>query len=206
MNGKFIVFEGGDGAGKDTQIDLLKSKLPAERVVFTREPGGTPLGKELRRLLLERKQPVDDAAEIFMFLADRAQHMAELVEPSVEKGLTVISNRSWFSFVAYQIYGRQQQRLLPLAELAFAEVYKNKKPDLIVYLDVPVEVGLARSAARGKMNALDKEPEAFHRRLRDGFERVFKDVENVWRVDGTRPIEEIHAEILPRIQSLVGVA
>ena len=150
MSGQFIIIEGGDGAGKDTQIDLLKEKLSGENVVFTREPGGTALGKELRKLLLEGPEPMVQEAEAFLFLADRAEHMAKVVEPAVAEGKHVISNRSWVSLVAYQVFGRNRPDMRKFIDAAHELVYKAVRPDLIVYLDITPEEGLKRAAARGR--------------------------------------------------------
>lgn len=195
MKGKFIVFEGGDGAGKDTQIDLLKAELPTEQFVFTREAGGTPLGKELRRLLLSHEYPVSDLAEAFMFLADRAQHMAELVRPSLEKGLHVISNRSWVSLMAYQVYGGQQEHLLPLVNFAHEEIYQGQAPDAIIFLDVDPEVGLERSGKRGTLDRIEVASLDFHKRVQQGFYTALKKAKNVHQIDAMRPIEDIKEEV-----------
>src|SRR5271165_6927320 len=105
MRGKFIVIEGGDGAGKDTQIGLLKREFTGEHFIYTREPGGTALGKVLRDMLLyESYGSLPLLTEVFLFLADRAQHVEEVILPALTAGKNVISNRSWVSMVAFQIY------------------------------------------------------------------------------------------------------
>ena len=107
MKGKFIVIEGGDGAGKDTQIELLKKDFPD--FIYTREPGGTPLGKVLREMVLHKSYgELPLLTEAFLFLADRAQHVAEVVAPALAADKTVVVNRSWVSMMAYQVYGREQ--------------------------------------------------------------------------------------------------
>ena len=201
--GKFIVFEGGEGAGKDTQIDLLKEVLPADKFVFTREPGGTDLGVKLRALLLERTQTIDDTAEAFMFLADRAQHMAELIRPSLEKGAHVISNRSWLSLIAYQVYGRQQEYLLPFIESAHEHIYRDFEPDLVVFLDIEPEEGLARSKKRGKMNSIDRESLEFHKRVQQGFYKALEKTKNVKRIDASPSIEAIHNDVYSVVKKYV---
>lgn len=203
MKGKFIVFEGGDGAGKDTQIDLLKKTLPAEEFLFTREPGGTDLGKELRHLLLESSYDIDDVAEAFMFLADRAQHTAKLIRPSLEKGVNVISNRSWISFVAYQIYGRQQEYLLPLIEFAHREIYKDLEPDLVIFLDIEPEEGILRSEKRGDMNSIDRAPLEFHRRVQQGFYTALNKAKKVDRIDAAGSVEDIHKRVYATVKGIV---
>src|SRR3989344_6422130 len=126
IKGTFIVIEGGDGAGKDTQIELLKKEFNGPEFVYTREPGGTALGKVLREMLLhESYGALPLLTEVFLFLADRAQHAAEVVVPALKKGKTVISNRSWISMVAYQLHGRDRLDMRAFVEPAIAEAYKE---------------------------------------------------------------------------------
>ena len=151
MKGKFIVIEGGDGAGKDTQIALLKKDFGGEQFIYTREPGGTPLGQEMREIVLHEKYgTLPLLTEAFLFLADRAQHASEVIVPAVEEGKTVVSNRSHISMLAYQIYGRGQLELKPLVESAAQMIYHEAPIDLAIILDVPPEVGAARHRAATK--------------------------------------------------------
>lgn len=205
VKGKFIVFEGGDGAGKDTQIDLLKTELPTEKFVFTREAGGTPLGKELRQLLLSHEYSTDKLAEVFMFLADRAQHMAEFVRPSLEKGLHVISNRSWISLMAYQIYGGEQQYLLPLVNLAHKEIYKDQEPDTVIFLDIDPTVGLSRSEKRGALDRIEGTSLEFHKRVQQGFHTALLSIKNVYRIDASQSVETVQKEARDIIRKTTGV-
>lgn len=202
--GKFIVVEGGEGAGKDTQIDLLKEKFSPEEVVFTREPGGTEVGKALRALLLDGTHPVSKNAEVFMFLADRAQHMAELVTPSLQNGQHVISNRSWISFIAYQVYGREQEHLLPLIEMAHKEIYKDQEPDLVIFLDVDPEIGLERTKKRGSMNVIDRAPLEFHKCVQKGFQKALENMQSVATIDASRSIEEVQEEVYDVVKKVMG--
>lgn len=173
----FVTFEGVEGSGKSTQIALAESWLRGlgRDVLTTRQPGGCPLGLELRRILLDaRNTHLDPVAELFMYLADRAQHVAEVIRPALASGAVVLCDRYHDSTVAYQGYGRglDVERLISLGELATGGL----APDVTVVLDLPAEVGLARakgrnqaagaSLAEGRFEALELE---FHQRVRRGF-------------------------------------
>jgi len=197
MRGKFIVIEGGDGAGKDTQIELLKKEFNGEKFLYTREPGGTALGKELRDILLHEKYgQLPLLTETFLFLADRAQHIAEVVEPALTKGVHVISNRSWVSMVAYQIHGRDLQHLAPLVEQAVSVIYKDTPPDLALILDLPPELGIERQRAAGKefdvMESMSLEARG---KVRGGFLTVAKTLKQAKVIDASRPIEEVYKDV-----------
>lgn len=176
----FITFEGVEGAGKSTQIGLTAEWLQGlgRTVLTTRQPGGCALGLELRRILLDaRNTHLDPAAELFMYLADRAQHVAEVIRPALDAGQAVLCDRYHDSTVAYQGFGRglDVEDLLLLGRLATGGL----RPDLTVVLDLPVETGLARARARneaqgssqseGRFEALRTD---FHQRVRDGFKTL----------------------------------
>ena len=176
----FITFEGVEGAGKSTQIALAADWLAnlGRSVLTTRQPGGCALGLELRRILLDaRNTHLDPAAELFMYLADRAQHVSEVIRPALARGADVLCDRYHDSTVAYQGFGRglDVERLLMFGEVATGGL----SPDLTVVLDLPVEAGLARargrnmahgaSQAEGRFEALET---AFHQRVRDGFKAL----------------------------------
>ena len=172
-SGTFVAFEGGEGAGKTTQIALLESWL-AERgraVVVTREPGATPLGSRVRELLLDPSSTVAPLAEAMLYAADRAQHVATVVRPALERGDVVLTDRYVDSSLAYQGAGR---------ELAVDDVRRlstwatgGLRPDLVVLLDVDPALGLARVGARdpsaGGPDRIEAESLAFHARVRQGF-------------------------------------
>lgn len=201
MRGKFIVFEGGEGAGKDTQIDLLREPLK-DVAVFTREPGGTALGKELRKILLDGGD-VAVTTEALLFLADRAQHMHEFVLPNLEAGKHVISNRSFYSLVAYQVYGRDRHDLRPLIDAAHQLIYKESWPDMVFYLDLDPQEGLKRAEMRGGMNRIDRAPLKVHERIRRGFTEQLAGKPHVIRIDASQSIEAIHQGILENIESMI---
>jgi dTMP kinase len=165
----FVTFEGGEGAGKTTQIAHLASRLQASAsvdVLMTREPGAGPLGAELRRLVLAPPQGVlvDPRAELLLLVADRAQHVAQIIRPHLASGGHVLCDRYTDSSLAYQGYGRG----LALGEIEHLNAYATDglTPDLTVLLDVDPAVGLLRQTERTRMEA---ETLSFHRRVRAGF-------------------------------------
>ncbi len=170
--GKFIVFEGGEGSGKDTNIDQLKKDYVDNfDIVFTREPGGTVLGEHIREILFSNNtSPISIKSELLLFLTARAQLLEEIIIPALEAGKTVVSNRFGLSTIAYQIYGRQRQEFLPFL-LSISEFIVSKwKPDVYILLDIKPEIGLARVVSRkGEINCFDTEKLDFHKRVRNGY-------------------------------------
>jgi dTMP kinase len=200
MKGKFIAIEGGDGAGKDTQIELLKKDFPD--FVFTRETGGTTLGQYIRQALFhEAAGAVSIPAEFFLVLADRAQHVAEVVRPALEAGKHVISNRLWLSMYAYQLYGRETLNLKQLAEECLKYVYGDCKLDLAIVLDIPAEVGAMRQKEAGKvLDTMERQPLELHERVRQGFLQTAKEFPQATVIDANRPVEEVYADVKKAIQ------
>jgi dTMP kinase len=175
MSGLFITFEGGEGSGKTTQIRLLARRLRAVpgEVVETRDPGGTTIGKEIRRLLLSPESSrMSEAAELLLYEASRAQLVREVIAPALARGAVVLSDRFTDSTLAYQGYGRglDLDLIHRLNRLATAGL----TPNLTLLLDVDATVGLARSARIASTEAMsrdriEQEPLAFHQRTREGY-------------------------------------
>ncbi|HEY5383065.1 MAG TPA: dTMP kinase [Candidatus Paceibacterota bacterium] len=203
MKGTFIVIEGGDGAGKDTQIELLKKDFPD--AAYTREPGGTPLGKELREIVLHEKYgSLPLLTEAFLFLADRAQHAAEVIEPAVHAGKIVISNRSHISMIAYQIYGRDKMELKPVVDEAVGMIYRNTPIDLVIILDLSPEVGLARQRAAGKkFDVMESMSLAARTKVRQGFLAVAQTLPQAKVIDASRSIEEVYKEVKAAVKAAI---
>jgi dTMP kinase len=203
MRGKFIVIEGGDGAGKDTQIELLKKDFPD--FVYTREPGGTSLGKTLRGMLLnETHGSLPLLTEAFLFLADRAQHASEVVEPGVMNGKTVLTNRSWISMVAYQVHGREQYDLEPVIDAAVARIFRDCPIDLAIVLDVPTEVGIERQRALGKeFDVMEKFSMEARERVRQGFLKVAGGMPQAKVIDANRSVEEVYKDVKTAVSAIL---
>lgn len=172
----FVTVEGVEGAGKSTLMDLLARALESRGIPFlrTREPGGCGLGASLRPLLLDVSSTLDSRAELFLFLADRAQHVSETIRPALARGAWVLCDRYADSTIAYQGYGRGMdvERLQALNDYATGGLW----PDMTLLLDLPVETGLARARARNGREGLtqsegrfEAEELAFHQRIRSGF-------------------------------------
>ncbi|WP_402462594.1 dTMP kinase [Isoptericola aurantiacus] len=192
--GFFVSFEGGDGAGKTTQARLLADWLGAvtgREVVVTREPGGTDLGREIRRLVLHGDH-VAPRAEALLYAADRAHHVATLVRPALERGAVVVTDRYLDSSVAYQAGGR---------ELAEDDVERLSRwgtdgllPDVTVLLDLPPDVAASRRG--GEPDRLERAGDDFHRRVRDAFLRRAAADPGRWLVvDGSGDVDDVQAQI-----------
>ena len=196
--GVFITFEGGEGSGKSTQTKLLKEWLEKgnEKVLLTREPGGTPLGNQLRDILLDNKTGnISPRAEALMYAADRANHVYTMIRPALEKGEVVISDRYFDSSIAYQGAGR----VLSPAEVARISRWATESltPTLTIIMDLPAEIGLARLQSTDR---LESEPLAFHERVRHEYLNLaYQDPERFLIVDASQTIEQIHQEIIERV-------
>jgi dTMP kinase len=169
--GRLIVFEGGEGSGKSTQLRRLADALATAGVAHRclREPGGTPLGAEVRRMVLEREWEVEARAEALLFMASRAQLVAKEIRPALERGEVVLLDRFFLSTYAYQIGGRA----LPDAEVRAANglATGGLTPDLTLLLSFPVAEGLARAADRSAAHdRMEREGRVFHERVAAAFE------------------------------------
>ncbi|MCL4216198.1 MAG: dTMP kinase [Candidatus Hydrogenedentes bacterium] len=203
--GWFITFEGVEGCGKSTQIerahDFLKNLGLA--VDLTREPGGTPLAESIRGFLLDPAHTgLDAMAELLLYEAARAQHVAERIRPALKAGVTVLCDRFSDSTTAYQGAGRglDMARLLQLHAIATGGL----EPDLTLVLDVPVELGMRRTEARGGRDRIEQEPDDFHHRVRQAFLDLAKaNPERMRVVDGTLDEEAVAARIRVLLQELL---
>ncbi|MBD2292709.1 dTMP kinase [Anabaena sphaerica FACHB-251] len=199
MSGKLIVFEGVEGCGKTTQMQLCTQWLKNINVsvVLTREPGGTELGKHLRQLLLEKSEdkPVGEVTELLLYAADRAQHIEQEIKPNLAAGKYILCDRYTDSTIAYQGYGRGLSMSLinQLNYIATGGLESN----LTIWLDVDVEVGLARK--RGSEAALDRieqETIDFHRRVQQGYTELGATYPSrIFRIDGNLSKEVVQKRI-----------
>lgn len=193
--GLFITFEGPDGCGKTTQMNLLANFLEqkGKTVVLTREPGGKGLGEKVREILLNYNGEVSDRCESFLFLADRAQNIDIIVNPAVKEGKIVLCDRHIDSTVAYQGYGRRLDidRINMLNNLAT----NGKKPDLTFVFDVDVETSMKRvGKEKDRMESAGIE---FHNRVRKGYLELAKqEPQRIKVLDATKSIEEIHKNVI----------
>jgi dTMP kinase len=200
--GKFIVLEGGEGSGKSVMMDKLKGVLPPG-TVFTRDPGGVSIGEEVRRLVLgQESRGIDAATELLLFMAARAQLVAELIAPALEEGKNIICDRFILSSIAYQVYGRQKMEYLPLVKEVFTAINQGCIPDTTVFLDVSPEVGLQRVHMRMQaLNRFDEEALTFHQRIREGYQKHLNDYGKSVVIDANRTLEEVWTDVQNAVQS-----
>lgn len=195
--GRFITLEGGEGAGKSTQIARMRRWFQERggEVVVTRQPGGTPLAERIRELLLyEQEQPVDELTELLLMFAARSQFLAERVRPALGRGAVVLCDRFTDSTYAYQGGGRG----VPLAQVAALEtlVHGDLQPDLTLLLDLPVDEGMARAAGRSRADRIEREDRAFHERVRRAYlARARSQAERIVVIDAAPPPDAVWARI-----------
>ena len=199
--GVFIVFEGGEGIGKTTQAKLLKAWLEqeGESVVLSREPGGSDLGIEIRKILLSHSTgEISPRAEALLYAADRAHHVFSVIRPALAAGEVVISDRYFDSSIAYQGAGR----VLEPGEVARISRWATESlfPTLTIIIDLPAEIGLGRLKSKDR---LESQPLAFHERVRQEFLQLsLLDPERYFIVDGNKSIEDIHSAIITRVSEI----
>lgn len=199
--GVFIVFEGGEGIGKTTQAKLLKAWLEqeGESVVLSREPGGSDLGIEIRKILLSHSTgEISPRAEALLYAADRAHHVFSVIRPALAAGEVVISDRYFDSSIAYQGAGR----VLEPGEVARISRWATESlfPTLTIIIDLPAEIGLGRLKSKDRLEA---QPLAFHERVRQEFLQLsLLDPERYFIVDGNKSIEDIHSAIITRVSEI----
>jgi dTMP kinase len=193
----FITLEGPDGSGKSTQAKLLAEEVSAlgYDVLLTREPGGSPIGDQIRQILFNLKNTsMYPKTEFLLFSASRIQHVSEVIRPHLAKGGIVISDRYFHSSLAYQGYGHE----LDLVELTQITSFATDDllPNLIFLLDLPVEEGLNRRKSEGKWNRLDDYQVEFHKRVRRGYLKMVEEDPDRWIViDASMSVDQIQREI-----------
>ncbi len=200
-NGLFITFEGVDGCGKSTQLELVAEFLSKNyEVIKTKEPGAKGLGEKLREILLNYDGEIAPRCESFLFLADRAQHISQIVKPAVNSGKIVLCDRHTDSTVAYQGYGRN----INLDEINYLNnlATEGMKPDLTLVFDVDIKTSMER-VGKNK-DRMESGGVEFFERVRNGYLEIAKhDSKRVKLIDSTKSIDEVFKEVLSYITPLL---
>lgn len=198
MSGKFIVIEGLEGAGKTTARDTIVAELQAkgvQNIVFTREPGGTPLAEKLRKLVKHdiEDEVLTDKAEVLMMYASRIQLIENVIRPALARGAWVIGDRHDLSSQAYQGGGRgiDNNLMTVLRDTILGNFY----PDLTLYLDLPPEMGLQRARQRGELDRIEKESINFFERTRTRYQELAANDETIVTIDASQSLEAVTSDI-----------
>lgn len=205
QRGRFITFEGTEGVGKSTQLQVAANTLTELGVEFivTREPGGTPMAEAIRELLLApREEAVNDTTELLLMFAARAQHLHTRILPELRAGRWVLCDRFTDATFAYQGGGRgvPAERIALLEDLVQGDV----RPDRVILLDAPVETGMTRARHRGDLDRFEQEALAFFERIRTTYlQRASADPERYQIVDAARPLEVVTEDMVSRITAMV---
>ena len=214
MAGNFITFEGGEGTGKSTQIRLLYQylKQKGKDVLATKEPGGTEIGAEIRRMLVcGDKDKLDAVAEALLYFVDRRVHLVQKIWPALDKGTWVLSDRFADSTFAYQCYGYDGRVSKEMLACLYQIAVGDFEPDLTIILDIDPKIGLARSfkKAEGMVNKetrIEKQGLAWHERLRHGFLKIAEDNSDRCVVlDANKSIDDLHNDIVGLVSQRFGL-
>lgn len=203
--GIFISFEGIEGSGKTTQARLLYNYLYKKGLnpVLTEEPGGTDIGREIRKILLSPGHfNIHPVTELLLYNASRSQHVNEIILPAIKSGRIVITDRFSDSTYAYQGQGRGLNRdiINRIDEISTGGI----RPDITILIDVDVNVGLMRNRKANKVDRIELEEIQFHRRVRDGYLEIARqEPDRIKIIDGSKEIEEIHREVIAEMESIL---
>ncbi len=203
--GTFITLEGPDGAGKTTQLRIICQELTAlgYQHIVTRDPGGTAIGKQIRRILLNTEHALSSTAELLLYQADRAQNVSENIRPGLEKGLLVLCDRYTDSTIAYQGYGRGLS--LKTIEMLNEISTGGLKPDLTLLFDLESEKGLARLHP-GSFDRFERETLAFHKRVREGYLNLAKNEPQRFHIiDAGAPLTSVQTALRKAIGEKLGI-
>ena len=194
MQGKFITLEGIEGSGKSTNLITIKSILDQYKIdyVLTREPGGGPLGPHLRKLLLDKDQSISPSVEMLLMMADRRDHVDNLINPNLDKGIWVISDRYLDSTIAYQGGGRQLD--IDLITSLSASL-KLPTPDFTLLFDLPVDVALERAKERSELDRFEREPQDFHSRIRESYLELASTNHRIKTIDSSKDFESVSLQV-----------
>lgn len=203
--GIFISLEGPEGAGKSTQLKLISKQLEAVNYkhVVTRDPGGTGLGRQIRRIVLNPENQIEKVAELLLYQADRAQNVAEVIRPALEQGSLVFCDRYTDSTLAYQGFGRGMS--FELIEQLNTVATEGLKPELTILFDLPSEEGLARLHP-GSQDRLEREALEFHQRIRAGYKQLMEKEPQRWQViDASKPLTTVQDEFRKIVAEKLGI-
>ena len=194
MQGKFITLEGIEGSGKSTNLVTIKSILDQYKIdyVLTREPGGGPLGPHLRKLLLDKDQSISPSVEMLLMMADRRDHVDNLINPNLDKGIWVVSDRYLDSTIAYQGGGRQLDINL-ITSLSVS--LKLPTPDFTLLFDLPVDVALERAKERSELDRFEREPKDFHSRIRESYLELASTNNRIKTIDSSKDFETVSIQV-----------
>ena len=212
MKGRFITFEGIEGSGKSTQILLLANYLRSlgQQITLTREPGGTSISEQVRKILLNPDNTgLDAKAELLLYAASRAQHLHDVIFPSLTAGLTVLCDRFSDATFAYQGFGRGLNH--DFIKLINDHSSMMLKPNLTLLFDLPVEIGLKRAIDRDNLlkessfsDRFERENIDFHNRVREGYLKLYKnEPERFYLIDATRDVDTIQEEVRKHILAFI---
>lgn len=205
MAGIFISMEGPDGAGKTTQIELLKAYLEKKgyEILITREPGGTKISEAIRSIILDRSNlEMDYMTEALLYASARAQLVAEVIKPAISAGKAVISDRFVDSSAVYQgmARGLGVENIYKINEFAIQDMM----PQLTIHLDLPASVGIMRKKNQAELDRMELEKAEFHEKVAEGYRQLAKmSPERIYTIDATLPVEEIHKLILAKLEELL---
>lgn len=198
MRGKFITFEGCEGVGKSTQMNLLKQYLETKNIdmLFTREPGGTNISEQIRAIILNpENEEMDDLTELLLYIAARRQHVAELIEPALTRGKLVVCDRFTDSTVCYQ--GSARGLCVKIIDELNDLALSSTKIDLTIFLDVNPELGFLRKGGADKSDRLEKERLDFHKKVYEGFKQLAEQKpERIVTIDASGTKAETHEKVV----------
>ena len=197
---KFITFEGGEGTGKSTQAKLLFSsiKKTSEKVILTREPGGTNIAEEIRKIIVKNNYNLNKVSELLLIYAARNEHLKDTIIPSLDKGHVILCDRFLDSTFVYQVQGKKIDP--KIFEYFNKLIIKNYKPEITFIIDIDPIIGIERSLKLNKKETkYEKLPLSFHEKVRKDFITLSKKDERFKLIDGNKSIIEIHKEIIMTI-------
>ena len=200
MNPLFITLEGIEGSGKSTNIKVINNYLKDKNINYinTREPGGSEVGDQLRNILLNTEKELSNQTELLLMLADRVNHIETVIQPNLEKGITVISDRFMDSSYAYQGGGRE----MGLDNITkIIEGLNIIQPNLTLLFDLPVEMALERARKRSELDRFESEDYNFHQRIRETYLFLAKEnSERIKIIDATKDIKEVESQVMKELE------